>query len=213
MPTRMLEMRLMHQYLMSTYHTLAQDGLSAYHLSMAIPQMATSFPFLLDSLLALSALHLASLDVDSRLTWLDTAVRYQSQACSGLGKILSEISLQHYEPAFVSSVFIIIFATGFHSISTENNPGDPISPVLEVRTLLSGASMLFNRFNEVGSNGELSGWLCVPGTEETLETESNGSVVLISQAVRNFITHTRFSDLSSHEVNDKLFSLHKYVTL
>jgi len=174
MATRMLEMKLMHQYLTFTYHTLAQDGLSAYHLSMAIPQMATSFPYLLDTLLALSALHLASQENSNRLAWLDTAVRYQSQACAGLGKVLPEITLQHYEPAFVSSVFIIIFATGFHSISTESNSGDPFSPVLEVRTLLNGASMLFNRFNEVGSDGSLGGWLCAPETVETLESNPNG---------------------------------------
>ncbi|KAJ5082221.1 hypothetical protein N7532_011264 [Penicillium argentinense] len=169
MPARMLEMRLMHHYLMSTYHTLAQDGLSAHHLSMSIPQMATSFPYLLDSLLAMTALHLASLEAENRMTWLDTAVRYQSQACAGLGKILPEISLQHYEPAFVSSVFIMLFAIGFHATSADNGPGDPLSPVLEVRTLLSGAAMLFNRFNEVGSDGELSGWLCIPETEERLK--------------------------------------------
>lgn len=164
----------MHQYLTSTYHTLAQDGLSAHHLAMSIPKMATSFPYLMDTLLALSALHLASMEADNRLAWLDTAIRYQSQACSGLGKILPEITLQHYEPAFVSSVFIIIFATGFHSISTENKPGDPFAPVIEVRTLLNGASMLFNRFNEVGADGSLGGWLCVPGTTEMLQTPPNG---------------------------------------
>ncbi|CAI7666809.1 unnamed protein product [Penicillium manginii] len=168
MPTRMLEMKLMHHYMTSTYQTLSQDGLSAYHLSISIPQMATEFPFLLDTILALSALHLASLEADNRLKWLDAAVRYQSQACAGLGKILPEITLQQYEPAFVSSVFIIIFATGFHSISAENTPADPFSPVIEVRTLLNGASMLFNRFNEVGADGSLDGWLCIPDAVEAL---------------------------------------------
>src|SRR4051794_39314188 len=66
LPTRMLETRLFHQYLTSTYHTLSQDGLSAYHLSMSIPRMASSFPYLFDSLLALSALHLASVEDENR---------------------------------------------------------------------------------------------------------------------------------------------------
>lgn len=169
MPTRMLEMRLMHQYLTSTYHSLSQDGLSAYHLSIIIPQMATSFPYLLDSILALSALHLAFLEPDHRLSWLDAAVRYQSQAGSGMGKILPNITPQHYEPAFVSSVFIMLFATGFSGISRDGRLVDPVAAMLEVRTLIAGCAMLSNRFNETGIKGELDGWLCVPETEENLD--------------------------------------------
>ncbi|KAJ6145376.1 hypothetical protein N7470_009271, partial [Penicillium chermesinum] len=116
--TRMLEMRLIHQYLTSTCQELAEDGISGYHLSIVIPQMATASPYLLDSILALAALHLASLDPENRDYWLDAASRYQSQSCSGLSRTLPEITERHYEPAFVASVFILIFATGFPVISS-----------------------------------------------------------------------------------------------
>lgn len=158
----------MHQYLTSTYHTLSQDGLSAHHLSIIIPKLATSFPYLLDSILALSALHLASLEPDNRLTWLDAAVRYQSQAGAGMGKVLPNITPQHYGPAFVSSVFIMLFATGFSGISRDGPKLDPIAALLEVKTLIAGCAMLWHRFNELGFEGELNGWLCVPETEENL---------------------------------------------
>ncbi|KAJ5682169.1 hypothetical protein N7462_005334 [Penicillium macrosclerotiorum] len=170
MPLRMLEARLLHHYLTSTSHTLWQDGLSAYHLSMTIPQMATSFPYLLDSILALTALHLATTETENRLSWLDAAVKYHSQACSGLGQILPDIPSQHYEPAFVSSVFIMLFSSGFTGISSHmSHTIDPLAMVLELRTLIAGAAMLFLHFNEMGCNAELSGWLCSPDTEESLE--------------------------------------------
>lgn len=169
MQTRMLEMRLFHQYLTSTCHTLSQHGLSAYHLSMVIPRMATSFPYLLDSTLALSALHLATVEPENRLTWLDAAVRYQGQACSGMGKILPDVTPEHYQSAFVSSVLIFLFATGFPGISPESNQNsNPFLEVLEGRRLITGSAVLFERFAEMGVDAELSGWLCVPDTEESL---------------------------------------------
>lgn len=170
MHTRMLEMRLLHQYLTSTYHTLVKDGLSAHHLSISIPRMATSFPYLLDSMLALSALHLATLEPDNHF-WLDAAVRYQSQSCLGMGKILPIITPHHYEPAFVSSVFIMLFATGFSWLSQANRPIDPITAVIEMRTLTSGSAMLFSHLQETGAGvqAELEGWLCLPETQESLQ--------------------------------------------
>lgn len=168
-PDRMLEMRLFHQYLTSTYVTLSQDGLSAYHLYITIPQMATSYPYLLDSILALSALHLASIETDNRQMWLEAAMRYQSRTCSGLGKSLSEITDQQYEPAFVASVFIILYAQGFPVISSDTHSTDAFSRVMEVRTLISGSAMFFAKLSELGIEGQLDGWLCPPDAEETLE--------------------------------------------
>ncbi|KAJ5247132.1 hypothetical protein N7468_002115 [Penicillium chermesinum] len=130
--------------------------------------MATASPYLLDSILALAALHLASLDPENRDYWLDAASRYQSQSCSGLSRTLPEITERHYEPAFVASVFILIFATGFPVISLDGVPEDPVSRVTEVRLLLSGTSMLFHRMNEIGAEGELDGWLVIGHTEVPL---------------------------------------------
>ncbi|KAJ6071436.1 hypothetical protein N7499_009450 [Penicillium canescens] len=186
----MLETRLFHQYLTSTYHTLSQDGLSAYHLSMSIPRMASSFPYLLDSLLALSALHLASVEDENRASWLDTALNYQGQACSGLGKVISDLSPPDYEPAFVASIFILILAMGLKAISIHSQPPDPVSVVLEVRNLISGPAMISSRIHEAGGGSQLEGWLCAPETQESLEAgeHSHGS--------------------APEEDNKKLFRLH-----
>lgn len=161
----------MHQYLTSTYLTLTRDGMSAHHLAMVIPRMATSFPYLLDSILALTALHLATVEPQNHLTWLDAAVRYQSQSCSGMGKILPAITPEHYEPAFMSSIFIMLFATGFSGLSRANRPVDPIAAVLEVRTLIAGCAMLFKRFSEVGAQVDLERWFGMSELQECLEIE------------------------------------------
>jgi gamma-glutamyltranspeptidase/glutathione hydrolase len=167
--TRMLEARLFHQYMTSTYHTLSQDGLSANHLSINIPRMATSFVYLLDGIHALSALHLASIETENRASWLDAAFRYQSQACSGLGKVLPDITAPDYEPAFVTSVFIMLFAMGHRAISIDSQPPDPLSVVREVRTLITGPAMLFDRIVQGGFHAKLEAWMHVPDTKESLQ--------------------------------------------
>lgn len=143
--------------------------MSADHLSMNIPRMATSFLYLLDGIHALSALHLATIEGENRVSWLDAALRYQSQACSGLGKVLANITAPDYEPAFVTSIFIMLFAMGYRVISTDCQPPDPLSVVREVRTLISGPAMLFERIVEGGFIAQLDGWRHVPDTKESLE--------------------------------------------
>ncbi|KAJ5658210.1 uncharacterized protein N7484_001859 [Penicillium longicatenatum] len=189
LPTRMLEMRLFHQYLTSTYLTLSRDGLSGYHLYITIPKMAASNPFLLDSILALSALHLASIEVDNRQSWLEAAMRYQSQTCAGLGKSLPEITYQQYEPAFVASVFILLYAQGFPVISSDSPSADAFSRVLEVRTLISGSAMFFTKLTELGIESQLDGGLCPPDAEENLEPPSLCGDIQLEGRERLFDLH------------------------
>ncbi|KAJ5342394.1 hypothetical protein N7541_011518 [Penicillium brevicompactum] len=178
--TRMLEARLFHQYMTSTHQTLSQDGLSAHHLSINIPRLATTFCYLLDGISALSALHLASVETENRASWLDAALRYQSQACSGLGKVLANITTRDYEPAFVTSIFIMLFAMGYRVISVDNKPPDPLALVREVRTLISGPAMLFDRIVKEGYSAHLESWLHVPETREALPSGSNSRDIITS---------------------------------
>ncbi|KAJ5577974.1 uncharacterized protein N7459_006938 [Penicillium hispanicum] len=157
--------------------------------------MATSFPYLLDTILALSALHLASVETNHRHFWIDAAMKYQGQACSGLGRVLQEITPQHYGPAFVSSVFIMLYATGFPVISSDDHAMDPIMKVTEVRTLISGSAMLFDRLNETGREGDIHDWLCVPDTEESLANkERNGNIMQSLGRTRTIIDTTESSN-------------------
>lgn len=148
---------------------------------MTIPQMATSHPYLLDSILALTALHLAATEPSNRQKWLEAAMRYQSLTCSGLGKVIPEITHDQYGPAFVASVFIILYAQGFPVISLDTHPVDGLSQVLEVRTLISGCAMLFTKITELGIEGELEGWLSTPDTEEVLEPRTQNGYHLRSR--------------------------------
>lgn len=67
----------------------------------------------------------------------------------------------------------MLFAMGSRVLYLETRPLDPLSVVLEARTLMSGPAMLLSRIIEAGVDSQLDGWLCAPNTQETFETMEN----------------------------------------
>lgn len=63
----------------------------------------------------------------------------------------------------------MLFAMGSRVLSLETRPLDPLSVVLEARTLMSGPAMLLSRILEAGVDSQLDGWLCAPDTQELFE--------------------------------------------
>ncbi|PLB36606.1 uncharacterized protein BDW47DRAFT_118537 [Aspergillus candidus] len=161
LPTRMLEMRLFHHYLTDTYTTLLQANLGPDHFQMVVPRLAMGAPFLLDSLLALAALHLATREPDDKGTWLEAALKYQNRACSAFSRVLAELTPEESGPAFICSIFIMLCATAYPCISQDSHlhAFDPLTQVLEVRRLMAGCALLFGQLNDVEHVGELRGWL------------------------------------------------------
>ncbi|OOF93841.1 hypothetical protein ASPCADRAFT_150346 [Aspergillus carbonarius ITEM 5010] len=157
--TRMLEMRLFHHYVTETYITLCQGRLDANHFQVVIPRIAVAHPFLLDSLLALSALHLAYLETHDNHSWLEVALKYQNRACSAFSRVLAEMSPENCGPAFICSIFIMLCATAYPCVSQDRQTFEPLSHVLEIRQLIAGCAFLFEQLNGMEYRGDLQGWL------------------------------------------------------
>lgn len=155
----MLEMKLFHLYLTETYLTITQGGLDANHFQCIVPGMATSHPYLLDALLALTALHQASLEPGDNRPWIEVALKYQTRACSALGQLLADFTLDHCAPAFVCSIFIMLSVTAYPCITRENYMFDPLAQVLEIRHLIAGCSFLFQQLERMERPGEMKEWL------------------------------------------------------
>ncbi|THC94894.1 hypothetical protein EYZ11_005616 [Aspergillus tanneri] len=138
---------------------MCQGSLDANHFQSIVPRMAMSHPYLLDSLLAFSSLHLASIEVDDKCQWLEVALMYQNRACSTLSQVLADFSLESCGPAFVSSIFIMLCATAYPCISQDSRAFDPLAHVLETRRLIAGCSFLFQQLGKMEQLGEMKGWL------------------------------------------------------
>ncbi|KAH1466015.1 hypothetical protein KXX58_005561 [Aspergillus fumigatus] len=180
MSTRMLEMRLMHHYLTKTYHTLHQGKIDATHFQTVVPEMATSHPFLLDSLLALTALHLAFLNPADKRPWMEAALKYQNQACSVFSRVLVDISPENCGPAFICAVFILLCATAYPCVAGDTHPFDPLAQVLETRRLLVGCAFLYHHLHR--HPGQLKEWLRFPNDvkrEENVTSQGTWNTKLV----------------------------------
>ncbi|EAW11884.1 uncharacterized protein ACLA_006410 [Aspergillus clavatus NRRL 1] len=208
--TRMLEMRLMHHYLTRTYRTLPQGKIDANHFQTVIPEMATSHPFLLDSLLALSALHLASVQPDDSRPCLEAALKYQNQACAVFTRVLAEISSENCGPAFLCSVFILLCATAYPCVAGDSHPFDPLAQVLETRRLLVGCAFLYHHLNQ--HPGELKGWLRYPN-DETLEKTITSQDDLLDSLRRVEITMNEVTGPRRAAYQDTWDFLHDAISL
>ncbi|KAF7170761.1 hypothetical protein CNMCM5623_003301 [Aspergillus felis] len=142
--------------------------------------MATSHPFLLDSLLALTALHLAFLNPDDKRPWMEAALKYQNQACSVFSRILVEISPENCGPAFLCAVFILLCATAYPCVAGDTHPFDPLAQVLETRRLLVGCAFLYHHLHR--HPGQLKEWLRYPNDvkrEENVTSQGTWNAKLV----------------------------------
>lgn len=167
----MLEVRLLHHYLTVTCETLVMKTPDIQHFQILAPRLATSHSYLLDSILALSALHLAFLEPHQSRPWLHAALKYQNHAVSGFNKALANMSPENCKPAFFCSIFTMLFTTAFPGISQDSQLVDPLSEVFQLRTLVAGCMILFIQLAENDTTGDMKTWMHIVLPEERLDEE------------------------------------------
>jgi gamma-glutamyltranspeptidase/glutathione hydrolase len=157
-PDRTIELALFHHFSTVTYKTLREDERSDHHLQVVIPRLALSHDYLLDTVLALSALHTESLDVCITRYWLHIALDYQHRALLAFNKALANITSRNCEAIAVCSMLMIILVLAIPGVSQDESPPDPASEILGLRNLLQGISHILCQSEETLRKGELGPW-------------------------------------------------------
>ncbi|PYI17478.1 hypothetical protein BO86DRAFT_191555 [Aspergillus japonicus CBS 114.51] len=152
--SRLDEMRLFYHFLTITCRTLSRNEEDHAFWSSTVPQAATSYAHVMDALLALAALHMASSDATAEPSkdWLKTALEYHTAALTFLRGNLSSNDTDQPEDADASaicSVCILIFTTAYPNVSTDCQDEDSLNEILEIRMMLKGTRYLSH------SNGSL----------------------------------------------------------
>ncbi|KAI9374326.1 hypothetical protein BJX61DRAFT_498713 [Aspergillus egyptiacus] len=194
--TRLLEMKLFHHYVIDASFTLRQDVLEASHFQVAVPRLATSNPFLLDIILAFSALHLAFLEQgDSK--WLEIALKYQNRACSAFSRVLAGLAPENLGPAFICSIFIMLCAFAYPCVSQNRDTFDPLAQVLEINRLLVGCAFLFLQLDHTEQPEEMKAWLVYKQPEVFMktggveDTQDNSALEQLQRDLLESLDHLR----------------------
>lgn len=151
-------MHLFHHACMSTTPSLARDELDKEFWQLVIPQIATSHHFVMASLLAVAALHVASLESEELHSWLQVALTYQNQAINGLRQTLVT-GPQNNEALFTCSIFICLFVTAYPGICQDVHPIDPLDEILTVRSVLSGSAFFFTQVHSAQEKTSIDRWI------------------------------------------------------
>jgi len=117
-------MELLHHFVAVTSHALSFGPLGHDVWHMIIPQIALSHDWLMHSILAISALHIAHLNPDQRDTYWKRAAIHQDQALQGQQRALANPSIDNGDAlfAFTLTVIYLAFAGPNASESSEEAP-------------------------------------------------------------------------------------------
>lgn len=146
----------MHHYGLHTAPTLAYQAELQPLWQYQIPEEAIQYPFLMQGLLAISALHLTHLRPDEYGDWLPLSFKYQSMALASFRATLPNLNERNCHALFAASA--LISATSLSLVGQSSNhttPGseapillkDLISPFILIRgnARLTGMSMKWIR--------------------------------------------------------------------
>ncbi|KAK0127437.1 hypothetical protein ONS96_006976 [Cadophora gregata f. sp. sojae] len=182
LPARTLELKLLHHFVTSAYTTFFPRESDVHCWQVHVPDMAIEHIFLLDGLLAISALHLAHLETGAKKSWLQTALRYQDLTLAGLNKALCRISSDNCEAVAVCSIFVLLLSIAIPGVCNdpdEEAARNPLADLLGLRKLLEGMEAVISQSEVVLRNGALKDFFLpmldpgsvkprpvVPGVEE-----------------------------------------------
>ncbi|KAJ5219936.1 hypothetical protein N7468_009140 [Penicillium chermesinum] len=174
---RLQEMRLFHHACSATLPSMAKDEVDRRFWESRIPKVATEHPYVMDGLLAVAALHIASIQVEDAGSWLETALTYQTHTTNGLRQDLAA-NPQNAEASFICSGLILIFVTAYPGICHDENPVDPLSEILTMRSILSGAAFLWLQIYH-GQGISLDPWVTRDGSDRHLLSRASEDPALI----------------------------------
>ncbi|CCX05264.1 Similar to Sterol uptake control protein 2; acc. no. Q12151 [Pyronema omphalodes CBS 100304] len=106
----LFDLSLMHQWSVSTSDTLSNNKSIQDLWRYQIPaQLAVHHPFLMHSLLAVSALHLHTTENKGN-NYIEIAARHQEHAVRGMAACLAHISRENCDALVVSSCLVVIYS-------------------------------------------------------------------------------------------------------
>lgn len=135
----------MHHFTAATYATLWDQNHSSYKdvWQMNVPKEAFAQPFLLHSLLALAALHKATLGgSDNENRCLVSAVKHHSLALAKSKPALVSLSKENCDALFLFSASIVLFALALPVCDKRRRAVDPVSELAQISALTRGSATI-----------------------------------------------------------------------
>ncbi|KAF7910798.1 uncharacterized protein EAF01_002307 [Botrytis porri] len=141
----LLDMELLHHYTSSTSMTLASSPSIATLWRVNVPQLSYSHEFLMRTLMALGALHIAYYKPEKRNLYVSRAVFHHQKALADAIPIMSNINDENCTPLYVFTSLTLLYSIGSPRkpvdllIVSDNDVSDWVSLLRGIRALTDHA--------------------------------------------------------------------------
>ncbi|KAK2745701.1 hypothetical protein FQN57_003598 [Myotisia sp. PD_48] len=139
--TRIREFELLHKYSTETYKSISSVPVNEYVWQVLIPRKAFSCDFLMNGLLALASLHIASgLEHPAAAApYIDNALEYHTPASSLFRTALNNITPLNCEAVFAFSIITIVFKLSLSQLISDGKEyGSALENCIAIFELLRG---------------------------------------------------------------------------
>ncbi|EFQ99480.1 hypothetical protein MGYG_02491 [Nannizzia gypsea CBS 118893] len=163
---RLLEFELAHKYTTDSYKSLCGVPEDKYAWQVHIPRLAISSHFLMDGILGLAALHIASgaKHPSEVVSYFDAAIRYHTLASSPFREALNNITPANCEAVFAFAVITTVFTFSSTQIAPgRRESGTVLEDVIAIFELLQGVKGIFSVSH---------GWLEISWFSSSIRIES-----------------------------------------
>ncbi|RYN19663.1 hypothetical protein AA0114_g12994 [Alternaria tenuissima] len=169
--TRMREMGLMYHWARSTRHSFTKE--IGDSLQDHIIQEALRHDYLMEAVLALTSLHIASgaENLTTIREYMNAAVHYQHQALVGLQSALGSLSRDNCDAVFIASTLVMVSTIVASLLQKEPNQNakSTAEAMLKLTSFLHGIQSILDVGREWISNGPLR---CMLNVETQLSSTS-----------------------------------------
>ena len=152
----MAHLQLLHHFITVTSETLDVETISHEAWKLIIPQIALSHDFLMHSILAVAALHIAHLRPEQGRSYWERAVQHQDRALELQQDEVVNASSNNADALFSFSLLVIYFAFASPKASGSQESEEPFAGAIESISTIRGIRYVVSRIQQWVEAGPLA---------------------------------------------------------
>lgn len=155
----MAHLQLLHHFIAVTSEAFGVETISREAWKLTIPQIALSHEFLMHSILAVAALHIAHLRPEQRRSYWERAVMHHDRALELQPDAMANASPDNADALFIFSLLVTHFAFASPKASGSQDSEEPLAGVIQCISVLRGIRNIVPHIQQWVEEGPLAGLL------------------------------------------------------
>jgi hypothetical protein len=176
------ELELMHQYATDTYRSLCVSDDEIHTWQVLVPRLALKHRYLMNGILALASLHIAStLEPSNALLYIDTGLEYHSQSLEPFRRAIDNLAPDNCDAAFAHSVVTTAISLALPQLTvTRESASRMTDNMITVFELLQGVKKILTIGRSWINLKLFSQGAFWKDTTATLDADTDGALNLLA---------------------------------